>query len=192
MKNEDKYRALVKQSRRLVQPGDTEADEKIAIGMIMNSLFQLPSIFSGYVSEKASKLPVGKMTPEHFYGRTESAKRLVKEIKENPNRSNKSLIKFIKSRCRIHRVTSAENTVLRSYNTANPNTHWRKAYKEVGIVLVNYEKQTQKYVYIIDGVVYNEIKVIREKYDITYDILLQRCNAKKKWPTWKRIEKGSE
>jgi hypothetical protein len=192
MKNEAKYIAFVKQVRRLVQPGDTEADEKIAIGMIMNSLFQLPGIFSGYISEKASKLPIGKTTPEHFYGRTESAKRLVKEIKENPGRSDKALIKFIKSRCRIHRVTSDENNSLKAFNLANPNTHWRNAYKELGIVLIRYERQTQKYVYSIDGVVYNETKAVLKKYDINYKTLVQRCNAKKKWPTWKRIEKGSE
>ena len=53
-------------------------------------------------------------------------------------------------------------------------------------------KDSQKYVYSIDGVVYNETKVVLEKYDINYSTLLQRCKTKKKWPTWKRIEKGSE
>jgi hypothetical protein len=53
-------------------------------------------------------------------------------------------------------------------------------------------KDSQKYVYSIDGVVYNETKAVLEKYGINYSTLLQRCNAKKKWSTWKRIEKGSE
>jgi hypothetical protein len=192
MKNEDKYRALVKLARRLIQPGDTELEEKVALGMIMNSIFQMPSIFTGYVSEQASKMPINKTTPEHFYGRTETARRLIKEIKENPNRSDKALVKFVKSRCRVNRVTSAENITLKSYNSANPNTFWKKSYSALGITLVPYKRKTQKYVYSIDGVVYNETIVVLEKYGINYNTLLQRCNAKKKWPTWKRIEKGSE
>jgi hypothetical protein len=51
-------------------------------------------------------------------------------------------------------------------------------------------KNSQKYVYNIDGVIYNETKNVIKKYGINYSILLQRCNAKKKWTAWKKIKKG--
>jgi hypothetical protein len=68
---------------------------------------------------------------------------------------------------------------------------YRKSYKPKNKPKKEF-KVSQKYVYSIDGVVYNKTIVVLEKYGINYSTLLQRCNAKKKWPTWKRIEKGSE
>jgi uncharacterized protein (UPF0248 family) len=53
------------------------------------------------------------------------------------------------------------------------------------------KKKPQKYVYIIDNLEYNETRDVLGKYKINYNILLQRCNAKKKWSNWKRIEKGA-
>lgn len=49
-------------------------------------------------------------------------------------------------------------------------------------------KKSQKYVYMISGVVYNANEATA-KYDIKYATLISRCKSKTKWPEWKQIEK---
>ena len=191
MQHEDeKYYSLVRITRSMVLGIQNEVDFRTAVNCLMNGIFKLPSIKTGLVSKEALNLPSNKRTPEHFYGRTESAKRFIKEIKENPNRSDSVLVMFLKSRSRIHYVTKTENMALRSYSKKNPKTHWRKAYRDCGIELVKNVVQTnQKYVYKIEEVIYNNVKDILDKYDINYSTLYSRCNAKRKWQNWNKIEK---
>ena len=191
MSRSAEYASFIKIARIMANAIENEVDEKVVIGMFMNQFFGLPSIFSGLVSEKALKLKSVKRTPEHFYGRTGSAKRLLKELRENPNRSDKALLAFVKSRCRIHKVTSDENSALKSYFKINPDAHWREAYAKKNIVLRPHEKQSQKYVYKVDGVVYHDIKLLLDKYGINSSQLNSRCNAKRKWPEWQKIKKDA-
>ena len=50
-------------------------------------------------------------------------------------------------------------------------------------------KDSQKYVYIIEDVVYSNLQEVLQKYDISYSTLVSRCVAKTIWTGWKRIEK---
>lgn len=189
MSRESEYLSFIKLARVMANAIENEVDEKNVIGMFMNQFFRLPSIFTGLVSQEASKLKASKRTPEHFYGRTESAQRLLKELRENPGRSDATLLAFVKSRCRIHRVISEENMKLKAYHKINPSAHWRKAYAECQISLQPHEKQNQKYVYKVDGVVYNNITELLNEYNIDHAALASRCKAKRKWPDWQKIKK---
>jgi len=189
MSREPEYSSFIKLARVMVSNIENKVDEKIVIGMFMNQFFSLPSIFTGLVSKDAAKLKSAARTPEHFYGRTESAKRLLREMKERPHRSDAALIAFVKSRCRIHKVTSKENNRLKRYFAENPGDHWRKGYAAEQIILQPHEKQNQKYVYKVEGAVYNNIKDLLKKYGISRATLSSRCDAKIKWPEWQKIEK---
>lgn len=162
-----------------------ETDVRTAINCLMNGIFKLPSNKTGLASLAALKLPSNKRTPEHFYGRTASAERLIKELMKNPNRSDKAIVAFLKSRARIHYVTKAENMALRSYNKIKPKALWREAYRECGVELVELPVgRAQKYVYIVDDVVYNTIKDAADAYNISYEAARNRFFKAKKFPNW--------
>lgn len=191
MSRESEYLSFIKLARVMANAIENEVDEKNVIGMFMNQFFRLPSIFTGLVSQEAAKMKASERTPEHFYGRTESAQRLLKELRKNPCRSDAALMAFVKSRCRIHRVTSKENNQLKAYHKINPNAHWRKAYVDCQILLQPHEKQNQKYVYKVNDVVYNNITELLNEYNIDRPTLASRCKSKRKWPAWQQIEKDT-
>ena len=180
---EPEYASFVKMARVLVSSIQNETDEKIIVSMLMSGIFRLPSKFTRLVSIEAAELKYAKRTPEHFYGRTDSAKRLVKELKNNPIRSDKAIIAFIKSRCRVHQVTKEQNNILKAYNIKNPNVHWRQAYADCSIILKPIEKgiytntngittrikTSPKYIWTVDGITYNSLKEIASKYNITVE-----------------------
>ena len=118
--DDERYYSLVRIARAMVLGIQDEVDLRTAVNCLMNGIFKLPSVKTGLVSREALKLRSNKRTPEHFFGRTESAERLIKELKENPNRSDKAIVAFLKSRARVHFVTKSQNMVLRSYSKKNP------------------------------------------------------------------------
>ncbi len=184
-RNDERYYSLVRIARAMVLGIQDEVDLRTAINCLMNGIFKLPSIKTGLASQEALKLPSNKRTPEHFYGRTESANRLIKELKENPNRSDKAIVAFLKSRARIHYVTKSENMALRTYSKKNPKTHWRKSYRECCSELVRYEtKIKQKYFYIVDGVVYNSLKDVSTAFGISVAGARNRFFKAKKYTNW--------
>lgn len=181
---DEKYYSLVKITRAMVLGIQNETDLRTAINCIMNGIFKLPPIKTGLVSLEALKLPSNKRTPEHFHGRTASSERLIKELIKNPNRSDKAIVAFLKSRSRIHYVTKAENMSLRSYNKINPNALWRQSYRECDIELVPNVK-AKKYVYIIHGLVYNSIKEVAYLWDISVGTAYQRfVSTSKNYSEW--------
>ena len=183
--NDERYYSLVRIARAMVLGIQDEVDLRTAINCLMNGIFKLPSIKTGLASQEALKLPSNKRTPEHFYGRTESAERLIKELKENPDRSDKAIVAFLKSRARIHYVTKSENMALRTYSKKNPKTHWRKSYRECGIDLVEFAViKKQKYVYMVDDVVYNTLKEAATIYRISVEGARNRFFKAKKYPNW--------
>lgn len=177
-KHDERYYSLIRIARALVLGIQNETDFRTAVNCLMNGIFKLPSIKTGLASLEALKLPSNKRTPEHFYGRTASAERLIKELIGNPNRSDKAIVAFLKSRSRIHYVTKAENMLLRSYNKINPNALWRNAYRECSIELV--EIKAKKCVYIIHGSVYNNIKEVAHVWNISEGAAYQRFNSTSK------------
>jgi hypothetical protein len=183
--NEERYYSLVRIARAMVLGIQDETDLRTAINCLMNGIFKLPSNKTGLASPAALKLPKNKRTPEHFYGRTASAERLIKELIENPGRSDKAIVAFLKSRSRIHYVTKSENMALRSYNKINPKALWREAYRECGIELVEFTVgRAQKYVYIVDDVEYNTVKEAAVAHDISYEAARNRFFKAKKFPNW--------
>ena len=170
-KTKDKdFLSVVKLSKVLAKKIKTETDEKYMIIMIRNAIFSLPSVYTGLISKEALELKEDKRTKEHFYGRTESARRLVREINNNPKRSVEALIAFLKSRSRVHKVTSKQNNLLKQYNKKNPGVHWRKAYKDCNIELVKQgktSKHVKRYAYFIGSTEYKSIADVAEDYGIS-------------------------
>ena len=152
-------------------------------GLIAEGIYRMKPIHTGLVSEEASR-PKVKICKEHFFGRLGSAKILMKKIGEG-KWSDDRLVTFIQSRSRVHYTTSAENQRLKNYD----HLHWRAAYKEAGIRLVDFSpRREKKYIYNIDGMVYN-VDTAAEKYGITSAIVLYRCNSNsKKWTNWKKVK----
>lgn len=186
-KDEDFY-SVVKLSKSLVKKAKTKIDEKYMIAMIRNAIFSLPYVYTGLISKEALELKSGKRTKEHFYGRTESAKRLVREIKTNPKRSNEALVAFLKSRSRVHKVTSKQNNLLKQYNTKNPGTHWRKAYRDCGIELVKQAvntKSVKRYVYFVGNTEYRSIADVAAEYCISIEGARYRFFKSKNHPHWR-------
>lgn len=183
--DDERYYSLVRIARAMVLGIQDEVDLRTAVNCLMNGIFKLPSVKTGLVSREALKLRSNKRTPEHFFGRTESAERLIKELKENPNRSDKAIVAFLKSRARVHFVTKSQNMVLRSYSKKNPKTHWRKAYRECSIELIEFEvRKNKKHVYMVDDVVYNTINEAATVHNISYNTARNRFFKAKKFQNW--------
>lgn len=183
--DDERYYSLVRISRALALGIQNKVDERTSVNCLMNGIFKLPSIRTGLASQEALKLPSNKRTKEHFYGRTASAQRLIKELLENPNRSDKAFVAFLKSRSRVHYVTGAENMALRSYMDKNPTATWREAYRECCSELVRYEVKTRKkYVYMVDDIVYNNLKEVATKFGISVQCARNRFFKAKKYPNW--------
>jgi virulence-associated protein VapD len=171
------------ESERLNQNKDSLT---VAVSLIGEILHRTRPIHSGLISVKANeeRKKNSKYVPtkDHYFGRAQSGRKIFKAVERG--KSEKFITALIMSRSRVHYVTSKENNTLKKYSHLNN----RDAYSEVKIALIPFEKRNnQKYVYIIDGVVYNETKSILEMYGIKHNTLLQRCKSKKKWPTWKKI-----
>lgn len=186
MKNQDeRYYSLVRVSRSMVLGIQNEIDLRTAINCLMNGIFKLPPIKSGLTTRAALELPKDKRTPEHFYGRTESATRLIKELIENPSRSDKALVAFLKSRARIHYATKKENMDLRSYMKKNPRDHWRKAYQACCSELVECKYNTnKKRLYVVDDTVYNTVKEAAIAHNLSIEGARNRFMKSKKFPNW--------
>lgn len=180
---ESEYSELVRIVRSLVPMIHNEDSEKIIVSMIRNEIFMLPNILTGMVSVEASILPSNKRTKEHFFSRTESAKRLILELQRNPNRSDRAIINFLKSRSRVHQVTKVQNRALKSYNEKNPGVHHTKAYAECNIVLISAERK-RKYVYIVDDIEYNTLQEVANEYGLSLEGARYRFKKSKKFPTW--------
>lgn len=180
---ESEYSEFVRIVRTLVPMINNEDSEKIIVSMIRNEIFRLPNILTGMISVEAANLPWNKRTKEHFFGRTESAKRLIRELQRNPNRSDRAIIAFLKSRSRVHQVTGEQNQALKSYNQKNPGVHHTKAYAECNVVLIKSERK-RKYVYIVDDVEYNALQQVADEYGLSLEGARYRFTKSKKFPTW--------
>lgn len=181
------YVEFVRIVRALVPLIYDEVSEKLVVSIIRGQIFHLPDILTGMISIEALDLDWNRRIKEHFYSRTESAKRLIRELIQNPNRSDAALVAFVKSRCRVHQVTSKQNEDLKAYHKINPNTHWRKAYAECGIVLVPHERK-RKYIYKVDDVEYNTLQEVADKFNLSLEGARYRFFKSKKFPKWVATE----
>ena len=178
--------AFVKIIKILHKNCTNETEKEVAIKFIVDYLHHLPIIFTGLVSEDANKLPYNKMTNDHFFSRTQTAKKIF-DFLDKKEFSDNRLALFIQSRCRVHKITKKENMDLRKImnNKKNTNIHWREAYKNLGINLVQYVNKSKKYVYNIEDLEYNSISEISRIYKISTSTVYYRCNSKsEKFKNW--------
>lgn len=187
-KDQDDYYTLVRLTKTLSKKIKNKTSEKYVIIMIRNAIFALPSVYTGQISKEALELKWNKRTKEHFYGRTESARRLIYEIQTNPTRSDEALVAFLKSRSRVHKVTAKQNNDLKQYHIKNPGTHWRKAYKDCGIELIKQDlkvNKPQRYAYFIGDTEYKSISDVAEQYNLSNDGARFRFFKSNNFPDWK-------
>ena len=176
----DKYQILLNVAKaNYAAFADAPEDLQFASGLIAEGLHRMKPIHSGLVSELAS-VKGTKICKEHFFGRQKSALLIMKKIAEG--RSDKFLYCLIKSRSRVHYTTAGENMNLIKYD----NLHWRQAYEKAGVNLIPFTRRGDKYVYIIDGIVYND-NIVAEKFNLPIGVIKYRCMSKgKKWNGWKK------
>ena len=184
---ESEYLEFARIVKSLVPMINNKDSEKIIISMIRNEIFALPNILTGMVSVEAANLSWNKRTKEHFFGRTKSAKRLIRELQRNPNRSDRAIVAFLKSRGRVHQVTQKQNEDLKSYNKKNPDAHPNKAYAECNVILIKSERK-RKYVYIVDDIEYNTLQQVADEYGLSLEGARYRFTKSKKFPTWIKKE----
>lgn len=154
---------------------------KYFTGLIAEGLHRTPAIHSGLISEEANNRPQGaKVTKEHFFGRQASAEKIMSLIAAG--KSFDRIVAVIKSRSRVHYTTPKENTDLKKVG----HLFWRDAYKEIGINLVPYIKRNKKYVYKINGTVYN-LNEAADKFNMSVAGINYRCKSKsQKFKEWTR------
>ena len=164
----------------------------MCIKLVTDGIHQCPAIHTGKISEKAVERREeilgsgGKWVPtkEHFRSRKDSARYLFDLVQRRPNISLERLEALIKSRCRVHYTTKEENMELRRHSHL---THWHQQYESAGVVLVDFQPKTNKYVYNIEGVEWTSVSELAKWYDITVSGVDYRVKADT-YPTWTRKE----
>jgi hypothetical protein len=162
---------------------DSKAEINFTTGIFAEVIHRLPKITSGYISEKALTSK-GSTTKDHYFGRKVSGDLIYENIMKGASINRLALIMMSRSRC--HEVTSAENTLLKKFDTKKKfksKLDVINEYKQAGIILIYLPRgagrKSSKTVYIIDGIEYTG-KEAMKKFDITQSTLWARCNSKAK------------
>lgn len=162
---------------------DSKDEINFTTGIFAEVIHRLPKITSGYISEKALTSK-GYTTKDHYFGRKISGELIYENIMKGASINRLALIMMSRSRC--HEVTSAENTLLKKFDTKKKfksKLDVINEYEAAGIVLVHLprvaRRKTPKTVYIIDGVEYTG-QAAMEKFGISQSTLWTRCNSKAK------------
>lgn len=162
---------------------------KKMVTTLSDVIYQCPKIHSGYVSEEANTLSVKEVCKEHFYSRTQSAKKMVELMEKgllNAERLDR-FEAFMKSRARVHYVTSKENTYLIKFQSNPELNHWKKQYEAAGISLKKWERTQQKFVYDIEGKTFKSAPEAAAAMNCHESTVVKRC-GNEKWPNWSRTE----
>lgn len=181
------YEAVLKVAKQL-EPiyGESPEVDSIITFSLGNAIFGAPNIFIGKSTEAAQYLPKPgpgiETTWEHVWGRKNSAIAIIKQIRKG--KSDKFLIRLIKSRCRVTISLKSENNQLKEFQNHEDisKKHPRVAYSAAGLKWVDWVGNK---VYNVDGMVYNSREDILQDYDITPQQLSYRLGkASKKWKGW--------
>ncbi len=159
-------------------------------GIIGEWIYRLPFDQSGLISKKAAN---SKRTPtsDHYFGRTASGQLLYQQVVNGA--SAERIAYILRSRCRVHLVTSAENTKLKYVDCKKhlkSKKQIQEEYKAAGITLIPRvrKQKPHKYVYLIDDVVYTKDEALNN-FNISLSQLVYRVNHPgKKWETWQKKE----
>lgn len=159
------------------------------VSAIKEIIYSCPEIHSGYVSETAKDYLSKHVCKEHFYSRTQSAKKIINYMETGILNEAKleRFENFLKSRSRVHYVTSEENRNLIKYQYDEALVHWKHQYDAAGVKLVKWDKNPNKYKYCIDGIEYMSPTEIAAKYNIATSTVTKRCLSPN-FTTWERIE----
>jgi hypothetical protein len=152
-------------------------------------IYQSPKLHSGYASKKASNMLSKDVCREHYYSRTASAKKMVELMKKGilgPHKIDR-FEKFMRSRARVHFVTSEENTHLIKFQSDPSLRHWKKQYEAAGIELERWD--TNKYLYRVDGREFSSAPEVAAAMNCHASTVTKRCTSDK-WPTWERSSRS--
>lgn len=161
---------------------------------LRNQIFDMKTIELGLVSEAA--IATGKkkaeLTKEHIYPRNKSAIRIIKAVIDGA--SVDEIRDMIVQACQVVITTKEENHRLIPLQ-ASDDYFWRTGYEQAGIKLVEYQFPTvQKYVYKVDGIVYNTCQEAADAHGVSLYAAQQRFKSKakkSKFEGWTRHERVS-
>jgi hypothetical protein len=167
---------------------DKPEHRQMMISAFRNVIFDCPIIFTGFVSKKGQHLKVSELVKEHFYPRQASAHKMFEML--DAGVTKEELTAFIIKVCQVHYVTKEENEALKKFQKIGSGYDtWEEQYEAAGIELVPYVRKTaKKYMYIIEGVRYNNILDVMKKYNCSQGAVNNRCLKDKRglYPDWKR------
>jgi hypothetical protein len=195
--NESKYKTATKISIALFEGwqkfGYDPDYYKRMVTTISDVIYQCPKNHTGWVSEAASGLLSKDVCREHYFSRTQSAKKMVDLMQKGILSADRidRFEKFMQSRARVHFVTSKENSQLIKYQSDPNLTHWKQQYAAAGIKLTKWDKTSHKYVYRIDGREFNSATEAAKAMGCHESTVIKRCNSDK-WGTWERSAVGGE
>ena len=186
----DRYQDVVLTAAILVDALDSGKlrNEEMCLHLIHEALHNVPSIFSGLVSDKTEGMPLSKMTKEHFFSRKKSARKIFEQIRKG--KSLERLTLLVMSRARVHRVTKQENLDLIPYQHNPEYITWQSEYKAVGINLIPYVRKGS-YTYVVEGKIYDSVNELANAYGMSTAGVVGRCKSKSvKFREWTRIKNG--
>jgi len=152
-----------------------------------NAIFRCPSVHMGQASPKCKYLPKTSklVTEEHIFSRKTSAIDIIKGIRKGW--SDKRLLTFIRSRCRVTTTLRTENMMLKPFQQ-DTKTHPRKIYIQAGIPMTPWIGPKW---YNVEGKDYHvyDRESLAEQYGIPTSQLSYRISSKSpKWKDWTMVK----
>lgn len=157
-------------------------------GIIAEEIKRAPDTHSGLISEEGMKQK--SPTKDHFTGRKASGRLILRKIMAG--HSVQRIAAILAWSTRVHYVSKAENEALKKVDTkksikSRRDVAWE--YSQVVSQMMPFvPRRKQKYVYIIDGVVYNTKKEVAAAYNCSVAVVNNRCIKDKRgnYPNWKQ------
>lgn len=158
----------------------------ITVSAFRNLIFDMKPIYSGYASKAAIELHDGalsKMTSEHYNPRQKMSQKIVGMVRDKA--SKEDVLSALIEACKVHKVTSDENTALRPYQRKEDYVP-EEAYAALKIELVPYAWKPRQKSIEVEGKIFGSAKEVAEEYNISIEIVRYRvASPSKKWVTWK-------
>ena len=161
-----------------------------------NLIFDMASIDIGLVSENAinSGKKKSKLTKEHIYPRSRQAIKIINMILDGATVDE--VREMLLLSCQVVITTKEENISLVPLQKRE-DYFWKDGYAELGIKMKEYTfpSSRQKWVYKVDGIVYNSIQDAADAHGCTLWAAQQRFTTeakKSKFEGWTRHEAESQ
>jgi hypothetical protein len=157
-------------------------------GIIAEEIKRAPDTHSGLISIEGMKQK--NPTKDHFTGRKASGRLILKKIMAG--HSVQRIAAILAWSTRVHYISRQENEELKkvdSKKTIKSRRVVQWEYSQVVSQMVPFKpRRKQKYVYIIDGIVYKSAKDATRVHNCSLAVLNNRCIKDKRcnYPNWKR------